>query len=160
MTIGNKGRQVLKNVDYDVFRQAFIKAVMENIREKGVSRQNIQDIIKETLDEQRFKLLVKNSLKNIAEETNMNEKECKEALPLLVEEDVADELNDNLKGELRSEKKKDTNIYKKGEKQDLWYNLGFKRVLGEKPKLLPEFLNLIKTQQVIRYSLFLGSLGW
>jgi len=106
MGLGRKGKQVLKNVDYDVFRQAFIKAVMENIREKGVSGQYVQDVIRDTLDEQRFKLLVKDSLRNIAKETDMSPKECKDALPLLVEEDVAEELNENLEGEVHSEEKK------------------------------------------------------
>ena len=155
MVVGDKGKKVLKNVDYDVFRRAFIKAIMENIREKGVSGQDIQEIIKETLDEQRFKFLVQKSLKNIAKETDMNPEECKQALPVLMEEEVADELDDNLKGEIHSEEKKKKNIDKKGEHQGLWYNLSFKRVLGKKPRLFQEFIKLINTQRVIRYPLFL-----
>mgnify|MGYP006276538763 CR=1 FL=1 len=156
MGVGNKGKKVLKNVDYDVFKRAFIQAIMENIREKGVSGQDIQEIIKETLDDKRFNFLVKKSLKNIAKETNMNPKECEQALPVLMEEEVADELDDNLKGEIHNEEKKKKKIDKKGRHQGLWYNLPFKRVLGKKPRLFPEFIKLIKTQRVIRYPLFLG----
>ncbi len=156
MGVGNKGKKVLKNVDYDVFKRAFIQAIMENIREKGVSGQDIQEIIKETLDDKRFNFLVKKSLKNIAKETNMNPKECEQALPVLMEEKVADELDDNLKGEIHNEEKKKKKIDKKGRHQGLWYNLPFKRVLGKKPRLFPEFIKLIKTQRVIRYPLFLG----
>lgn len=156
MGVGNKGKKVLKNVDYDVFKRAFIQAIMENIREKGVSGQDIQEIIKETLDDKRFNFLVKKSLKNIAKETNMNPKECEQALPVLMEEEVADELDDNLKGEIHNEEKKKKKIDKKGRYQGLWYNLPFKRVLGKKPRLFPEFIKLIKTQRVIRYPLFLG----
>jgi hypothetical protein len=47
-------------------------------------------------------------------------------------------------------------LKKKGRHQGLWYNLPFKRVLGKKPRLFPEFIKLIKTQRVIRYPLFLG----
>ncbi len=158
MTLGNKGKKVLKNVNYDVFRQAFIKSIMKNIRQSGMSGQNIQDIIKQTLDDKRFKLLVKDTLQNIAKETDMNPRECKQALPLLIEEDVAKDLDDNLEGEVHSQKKTDKTIYEKGEEQGLWYNLGFKRILGEKPKFFPDLVNLIKTQNVIRYSLLLGSL--
>lgn len=57
---------------------------MENIKEKGVSGQDIQDIIRETLDEERLRLLVKDSLENIAKQTDMTPKECKQALPLLL----------------------------------------------------------------------------
>lgn len=80
--------------------------------------------------------------------------ECKQALPLLIEEDVAKELDENLEGEVHNKKKKDKTIYEKGERQGLWYNLGLKRILGEKPKLFSELINLIKTQQVIPYSFF------
>ncbi|HMA83315.1 MAG TPA: hypothetical protein VKP59_03710 [Candidatus Thermoplasmatota archaeon] len=73
-----------------------------------------------------------------------------------MEEEVADELDDNLKGEIHSEEKKKKNIDKKGEHQGLWYNLSFKRVLGKKPRLFQEFIKLINTQRVIRYLLFLG----
>jgi len=156
MGVGNKGKKVLKNVDYDVFKRAFIQAIMENIREKGVSGKEVQEIIKETLDDKRFNFFVKKSLKNIAKETNMNPKECEQALPVLMEEEVADELDDNLKGEIHNEEKKKKKIDKKGRHQGLWYNLPFKRVLGKKPRLFPEFIKLIKTQRVIRYPLFLG----
>jgi ATP-dependent Lon protease len=109
--VGNKGKKVLKNVDYDVFKRAFIQAIMENIREKGVSGKEVQEIIKETLDDKRFNFFVKKSLKDIAKETNLTPKECNQALPALMEEKVADEMDDNLKGEIHSEEKK--NIEKK-----------------------------------------------
>lgn len=54
ITLGTKGIKVLKNVDYYVFRQALIKAIMEHIRKSGVSGQDIQNIIKQILDDKRF----------------------------------------------------------------------------------------------------------
>jgi len=161
MSIGIKGKEILKESNYDEFRRAFINSIMRSISIEGEAGTDIRKIIERTLEEEKFDIIVDKLLKNIAKETNMSNEDSRKVLPILLEEDVAGEISKNLLGHIQEErdigKEQETNeIYKKGRVNKLWGAINLRHLIGPKISLIDDISLLLKRSNAIRYVLLSG----
>ncbi len=161
MSIGIKGKEILKKSNYDVFREAFIDSIMQRISVEGKAGTDIRTLIAQTLEDEKFDVLIDKLLRNIAKETDMDSADSRKALSILLEEDVAGEITKNLPGQVQEKRdvKKingEDEIYKKGETKKLWGTITSKRLLGQKTSLINDIFSLLKKNNVIKFTFLLG----
>ncbi|KAA0011007.1 MAG: hypothetical protein FE041_04640 [Thermoplasmata archaeon] len=104
MTVDRKGREILKEAHFDKFREAFIESLMKKISIEGKYGSDIRPIIEETLKEEAFTDFINRLVNIIERETSFKKEICNKTASALVEEDIAREIKDILKGELEEEK--------------------------------------------------------
>lgn len=161
MGVDSKGKEILEKADFDKFRKAFIDSIMRRISFEGKAGSDISTIIEQILREEGFDTLVRKLVENIAKETNMSIENSRKALPVLLEEDVANDIKKDLQGQVQETRnyksiKKNGGIYKKGEETKLWKNVGVKRFIGQKPSIVNDVFSLIKEHNIIKYTISMG----
>lgn len=161
MSLSIKGKEILKDSNYNLFRKAFIDSIMQRISLEGQVGSDIRSIISKTLEEEKFDIIVDKLLQNIAKKTNLSKEESIKAIPILLEEDVAGEISKNLPGQIREEKvvgkkTKEDEIYNKGKANKLWEAINFKHLIGTKVSLIDDIFLLLKRSKAIRYALLSG----
>ena len=161
MGVDTKGKEILEKVNFEEFRQALIDSIIRRISLEGTSGCDLRTIIERTLKEKEFNTLVSRLLESIAKETNLTAEDCRKALPVLVEEDVASDIKEGFEGQVQERRdyestKDERELYEKGEKAKLWKEIGLKRFVGEKPSLASDVLKFLKEHIIVRYVLFVG----
>ena len=160
MTVDRKGREILKEVHFDKFREAFIESLMKKISIEGKYGSDIRPIIEETLKEEAFTDFINRLVNIIERETSFKKEICNKTASALVEEDIAGEIKDILKGELEEEKeyrksKEEEEICLKGNEYKLWRSKA-KHFLGKKSTLLNDISKLLKEHRILLYTIFTG----
>jgi len=161
MSLGIKGKEILKESKYDLFRKAFIDSIMQRIGLEGQVGSDIRSIISKTLEEEKFDVIVDKLLRNITKKTNLSKEDSLKALPILLEEDVVGEISKNLPGQVQKEKvmgkeTEENEIYNKGKVNKLWGAINFKHLIGPKLSLVNDIFLLLKGSNAIRYTLLFG----
>lgn len=161
MGVDTKGKEILEMVKFDEVKQAFIDSLMRRICREGTSGCELKTIVERTLEEKEFNALVNKLVQNIAGETGLSTRDSRKALPVLLEEDVAEEMKRSFEGQLQERrdlkrKKNEREFYLKGERLGLWKDAGVKRLLGERPPVIPDALGFLREHTIMRYTLFAG----
>lgn len=160
MTIYEKGKEILKEAEFDKFRQLFLDSLMKKISEEGRYGADIRPIIEEILKEETFVDFINKLVKVIEKRTTISKENCNKVAYTLVEEDVAEDIKHILGGQLEEREEKKTReekeIYTKGKESMLWDGIKTKRFLGKKPERLKDIVRLFKEHYILKYTIFTG----
>ncbi|RLG10887.1 MAG: hypothetical protein DRN64_02240, partial [Thaumarchaeota archaeon] len=115
---------------------------------EGKYGSELRPIIEKTLRKEKFKEMVDKLMKSLAKETKIDDKYSRDALSILIEEDVARDIKNDLEDQIeeRYDVKRDKEserLYREGINNNLWDNVP-SRYLGQKTSLLRDILLLIK----------------
>ena len=160
MVINLKGRKILKEPLYDKFRELLVDEIIKTIDLEGKYGSELRPIIEKTLRKEKFKEMVDKLMKSLAKETKIDDKYSRDALSILIEEDVARDIKNDLEDQIeeRYDVKRDKEserLYREGINNNLWDRVP-SRYLGQKTSLLRDVLLLIKENEAIKLTLFLG----
>jgi len=160
MTIYKKGKEILKEAEFNKFRQAFLDSLMKKISEEGRYGADIRPIIEKILKEETFVEFINKLARIIEKKTTISKENCNKVAYTLVEEDIADEIKNILGGQIeeREEKKskEEKEIYTKGKESMLWDGTKTKRFLGKKPERLKDIFYLFKEHYILKYTIITG----
>jgi hypothetical protein len=159
MPIDIEGKEILKEPLYDRLRQEIINEIMSTIDSEGKYGEELRISIEKVLKKQQFKGLVDKLINTLQEEKGISASDGPQTLSMLVEEDLANDIKENLQGQIEDThviKGKRKRIYKVGKKVRLWEKIP-SRYLGEKSSLLRDIANLIKENNAIKSALLIGA---
>ncbi len=157
MPVDLKGREILKEIDYEKIRESLIESIMEKISREGTQGCDLRLIIDEILKEEKFKEFVEKLAEQIRKKTELNEEESKISASYLIQEDVGNEIVENI-GEVEKceiEKQDEKRMSEKGEKEKLWKSAG-KFFLGKKYSFFNELWQILKRHFVLRLTIITG----
>lgn len=158
MSVDVKGKEILKNINYEKIRDELIKSIMEKISKEGVYGCDLRLIIDDIFKTEKFQEFVKNLISEIQKNTEMDEEESKISASYLIQEDVGNEISENIKGEVEKkeiDKSENKKISEKGEEEKLWK--GIRKIsLGKEYEFFNELWQIFKRHFVLRLTIITG----
>ncbi|GEM_PF-1030306 len=154
MTLETRGREILREVGFDRFRQALVDEIMKKISTEASAGEDLSKIVEEVLREKEFESLFREIVERLVKEADLSEKEGEEAAPLLVEEEVVSEIKESLPGQVDEERCSPTKVLVEGEKKGLWINRNVKRLLGGSSRGV--ITGFLRSHPIVRLTLAMG----
>ena len=155
MAVDRKGKEILEELNYEKVRNEIIEGIIRRISKEGTTGCNLREIIENTLKEENFSEFINRLVKKIQQKTHMSEEESKLSASYLIQEDVGEEIQKNMEGEIEEIKEKEENIQKKGKEEKLWTS-STTRILGKKYSFFHEFMNILKRHLILRSTIITG----
>lgn len=157
MAVDKKGREILKEVNYEKIRDEIIEGIIKRISKEGTEGCNLRQIIENTLKEENFSGFIDRMVRKIQQKTGMNEEESKLSASYLIQEDVGSEIQKNMEGEIEeiTEKEENKKLQEKGKKEKLWTSSTIK-ILGKKHNFFQEFIYILKRHLILRITIITG----
>ncbi|HDN97676.1 MAG: hypothetical protein DRP67_04115 [Candidatus Omnitrophota bacterium] len=156
MPLDLKGKEILKEVNYEKVREAIIDSILKRISREGTQGCDLRLIIEKTLQEKDFSDFIKRLVEKIREKTKMTEKESKISASYLIQEDIGNEICKDMEGEME-EVTEQKGIQEKGEKEKLWTG-SKRRFLGKRAPILPDLFGIFKRHLILRITICVGFL--
>lgn len=161
MPVEIEGKKILREPAYERLRQIIIDDILGTIDQEGKYGQELRPIIEDTLKDGRFKSLVVKLFDDIMKHTNISPKECKKALSMLMEEDIADDIKRNLDHNLEEQAGKrkrgrGRSLYEEGESRLLWRDVP-RRYLGSRVSALRDIISLVVNNTAVQIA-FIGGI--
>ena len=162
MSLDIKGKEILKEAQFNKFKEAFIESLMEKISMEGRYGANIRPLIEDTLKEEAFVDFI-NKITELIEKSKIEKDDCSKTAGVLIEEEIADDIKEILHGQLDEEEDSNTSkenqrLHSKGERLKFWKGPRLKRLLGGKHTRLGDISRLFKDHPILRYPVILGAM--
>ncbi|MCD6408536.1 hypothetical protein J7L87_05760 [bacterium] len=155
MAVDRKGKEILEELNYEKIRDEIIEGIIRRISKEGTNGCNLREIIENTLKEENFSEFINRMVKKIQQKTDMSEEESKLSASYLIQEDVGDEIQKNMEGEIEEITEKEENIQEKGKKEKLWTS-STTRILGKRHNFFLEFIYILKRHFILRITIITG----
>ncbi len=156
MPLDLKGKEILKEVNYEKVREAIIESILKRISREGTQGCDLRLIIEKTLQEEDFSDFIKRLVEKIRQKTKMTEKESKLSASYLIQEDIGAEICRNMEGEME-EVTEQKSIQEKGEREKLWI-ASKRRLLGKRVQIFTDLFGIFKRHLILRITISVGFL--
>jgi len=160
VTVDKKGKELLREADFDKFRRAIVEDLVRTIASEGRYGSDIKPIIEETLKEEAFAKFAKKLRGRLEQKAHMGGRVCDGAACRLVEEEVANDIKSILPGQIDEEvvepPRGEKEAYLKGRESGLWRGTSSRLFLGRKAAVIRDLITLFKEHRVVLYIILAG----
>jgi len=98
MPVKKKGNKLLERTGYKKFKKRISRAVAEYIRDNPEEGENLHEIVKKTLEVEKYKEFFDNLTQKIKKTVRVDEAEASKSASILVDEEISQEIQKNVPG--------------------------------------------------------------